>query len=97
MAISDELWDPAKAVQDLALERDVLDSTQETQARQLFTDNLPIAAARIVQLSQWATSEAVALQASKFIYDQCLGKDGKGGKDALDALIEEFQKASSEN
>ncbi len=84
------------ALKSLLEEADIIGSPvepapPEVLARQIFRDNLPLAAASIVHLSQFGNNERIRLQASQYVVDRVLGKSeavaGVGEVDPWKVLI----------
>ena len=60
-------------------------------ARAVLTEGAPFAAAKIVQLSQYASNERVQFDASKYIVERVLGPVGQkieGAKGPLQSMLE---------
>lgn len=87
-------WVPEEAIAALRMERTVMDplGSYEDQARQLFRENAPNAAASIVHLAVHSINERTRLSAAQYVVDRILGKVGDdtfgAEKNPAQALLE---------
>jgi hypothetical protein len=90
---SDHEWDPIKAVESMAAEREVLNLDFDKQTEDLLRENGPIAAQVIAHTMQHSTNEKLRFEAAKYVTERVLGKvEGSGlkpkGNDPFQELID---------
>lgn len=85
--VSDDVWQPDHEI-DLLLAESVVDGlSAEQKARQILTQNAPMAAKSVVWLSKYASAEAIRLKASQYILDGVVGGGFKSDSPEDDQLI----------
>lgn len=95
---SDDDWVTDEEVQALREEREVFSLDETQQAEKIFKENLPAVAHSVVKLARTAQSEAVRLNAAKYVVDRNLGKivePDLGEQDMIKELLQGVVRAES--
>ncbi len=83
-------WDPAKAVEALAEERQVLDETPKVQSKRIIEEGAPTAAHALVYLAAHSENEKTRLDAAKYILERTHGRVKEQETDENDDPFERF-------
>jgi hypothetical protein len=96
--VPDEEWVPDEQLKSLVMERTVHDEeSQEDMSRRMLRETAPAAAASIVHLAVYGTTEKMRLDASKYVLERVLGPAGSNVgetnpvRDLLEGLVRDAE------